>query len=108
MKRLIDFDFSKWGQDGINVEVNGSKVAELHKHNTAKDVYFGHYGGFQIFCLYSNNFIMYQEIKPREFWINEYEDRVGMPYESKSDANENKAKGFKRQIKVREVLDDEQ
>lgn len=32
MKKEITFDFAKWGQEGISVEINGAKIVALHKH----------------------------------------------------------------------------
>lgn len=113
MKKQIEFDFAKWGQEGISVAVNGCKIATLHKHTSIPDCYYGHYEkSINTFSLYGNNFTMFQEVKPREFWINLYSNGCKSIHSCTEEANE-LAKNVQinhthltiETIKVREVLD---
>ena len=103
MKTEIEFDFNRFGEDGISVEVNGAKIATLHKHTLIPDAYYGIYdsSSFNAFCLYGNNFKMFHEVKPREIWLNG-EIKRGFCYSSKEDAINN---GALNAIKFVEVLD---
>ena len=51
---------------------------------------------------------MYQEIKPREIWVNEYPQWLGKAYKEKDEAESRKSNNYIKTIKFREVLDDEQ
>ena len=110
-KQKIPFDFSKFGQEGISVDYLEESVIALHKHPNEEDLY---YGIFENGCFIGlpNELKMYQEIKPREIWVNEYTNGLSatcMWYDSEKEAAECKsATHYVKSIKFREVLDDEQ
>lgn len=109
MKKQIDFDFEKFGQKGVTAFIDGVEIETIHKFPVGyPDRYYGIDVRGMTYDRHKSRIKMYQEIKPREWWLNEYENRVGQPYDSQSEGYKNRAGGFKRQIKVREVLDDEQ
>ena len=111
MKKVkIDFDFSKWGQEGISVYHYNTKVLTLHKHfNPDEDYYYG-ISETNLFGTSSKHLYMYQEIKPREIWVNEYPNnlRAYVFWDTKEDA-ETKLLNYTtplKTIKFREVLDE--
>lgn len=116
MKKVkIDFDFSKWGQRDVDTTLKGHTIQTLHKHPNAKvnECFYGIDGFGHAFKTYLNSgeLEMYQEIKPREIWVNEYQT-IGCTnsciYQSEEEAIKNKSRNYIRTIKFREVLDDEQ
>lgn len=111
MKKVkIDFDFSKWGQKGISVMSGKYRMLTLHKHPIVERDYYG----MDYDCDFhtGDGFIMYQEVEPREVWINEFEYGLSNVYwfsRTLEEALESKIlNGYKRTVKFREVLDDEQ
>lgn len=114
-KQKIDFDFSKWGQEGISVEYKGNRVQTLHQHpnENAYQYYYGVdcFNNFFVTYLSQLDLIMYQEIKPREIWVNEQEGggfHYSKVFSSKEGAESQKLPFVIRTVKFREVLDDEQ
>jgi len=107
MKKEIEFDFAKWGQEGISVEINGAKIATLHKHTLIPDAYYGIFdsSSFNTFCLYGNNFKMFEEVKPREFWVNiTNKDNIYI-YNDFASADAQCGDWTVETIKVREVIE---
>lgn len=109
-KQQIEFDFSKWGQEGISVQKDQCEVIQLHKHKIEGRVYGLVKVGFSfnIFECNEDKVIMYQEIIPREIWVNEYPTKLGRCYDTKELAENMKSLDYIRTIKFIEVLDDEQ
>lgn len=110
MKKVkIDFDFSKWGQEGISVYHYNTKVLTLHKHFNHGEYYYYGISETNLFGCASKHLFMYQEIKPREIWVNEYPTHLAeFVYTSKEQAVIGSADNTTKQIKFMEVLDDEQ
>lgn len=74
MKEQIEFDFSKWGQPGITVEIVNIKynIATLHQIPNNTDRFYGVYTNGQTFDWHKDFLFMYYEQIPREFYINVY------------------------------------
>lgn len=114
MKKVkIEFDFSKWGQEGISVQKDQCEVIQLHKHKIEGRVYGLVKVGFSfnIFECNEDKVIIYQEIKPREIWVNEQESagfHYSKVFSSKAEAESQKLPFVIRTVKFREVFDDEQ
>ena len=112
MKRQqIDFDFSKWGQEGISVILpSRNHAVTLHKSPLGDNSYYGISNDTYTFHVNVNNLKMYEEIKPREIWVNEYSTGFGIMHFTEKDAiqQRDKARTFVKLVKFREVLDDEQ
>lgn len=111
MKKQIEFDFFKWGQEGISVEIEGVKVLGLHQNPTNTYDYYGIDSKGLTFIRNKIELRMYQEIKPREIWVNEQEGGVfhySKVFSSKAEAESQKLPFVIRSVKFREVLDDEQ
>ena len=107
-KQQIEFDFSKWGQEGISVDdICGRLVIRLYE-NPIKDEFYGVAHDGSVFALPKQKFTMYQEVKPREIWVNEYYDFFGKGYHTKKEAMDRKASSCIRTIKFVEVIEDEQ
>lgn len=111
MKKVkIDFDFEKWGQEGISVIIQSEDIIKLHQ-NPIKNIWF--YGLFKngnnFVCLYTD-LTMYQEVKPREIWVNEFHDTLSAVIHTnkKSAISCKDFDGYNKSVKFREVLDDEQ
>lgn len=105
MKKEIDFDFTKWGQDGISVDDHmGRLIIKLHE-NPIKDEFYGISHDDCTFALPKNKFKMFEEVKPREFWVNVYKDSASYVHTSKEDAEISKFIDCIETIKVVEVLD---
>jgi hypothetical protein len=100
-KTEIDFDFAKWGQEGISVELNSSEVIKIHEYIDSAVLYGVNLKG--AFLDKKENFKMFEEVKPREFWVNVSQDEIKI-YESAKEAafflRENS-----QTIKVREVIE---
>jgi hypothetical protein len=112
MKREIEFNFAKWGQDGVVVQSeNGHFVFDMH-HNKISNYYYGYYENGDLFSTINTALRMYEEVKPREFWMNLYSNGMIAILDSKEQA-EDVGRSFvfvnpdKRveTIKVIEVLD---
>lgn len=107
-KQQIPFDFSKWGQDGITCVFEDSPILTLHLNLRNQLNYYGITESGTPFHTYVSSIKMYQEIKPREIWVNEYPRHFGNTYNTKEEAEKYKTSSCVRTIKFREVLDDEQ
>jgi hypothetical protein len=112
MKREIEFNFAKWGQDGVVVQSENSHfVAEMHL-NKISGTYYGYYENGMYFTTINTALRMYEEVKPREFWMNLYSNGLIAILDSKEQADDvgrsfvfvNPDKRVET-IKVREVLD---
>jgi hypothetical protein len=103
MKKQIEFDFAKWGQDGISVEWYGQKVLSMHINPTSSAYYYGMVNGTTCFNTTQSNLTMFEEVNPREFWVNVYNNGNGYCYNSQSIAKQALADNGQT-IKVREVL----
>ena len=104
MKKQIEFDFSKWGQEGISVETDTYNMATLHK-NPINNLYYGVDEDGDLNSGKATEFKMYEEVKPQEFWVNVYGDAYSYTfYHSKEQAQEYLAKGGKT-IKLVEVIE---
>jgi len=106
-KKQIPFNFELWEKEGISVDdIMGRLVIKLHE-NPIKDEFYGITHDGSTFALPVNKFIMYQEVKLREIWVNEFEGRIcGRKYYiSKEDARDNVGFIGTRQIKFIEVID---
>ena len=112
-KQQIEFDFSKWGQEGISVKLPSSNHAvTLHKSPLGDNSYYGISTDNYTFHISEKNIKMYQEAKPREIWVNEYPENktTNVFWDTKEEA-EPKLLNYAtpiRTIKFREVFDDEQ
>lgn len=104
--KKIEFDFSKWGQEGISVYNETDKMVTLHKNPISNDLYYGideegyTYSGLII------KFTMYEEVKPREIWVNEY--KTGLTSNVFHDTREKASKvqaNWLRQVKFIEVIE---
>ena len=104
--KQIEFDFSKWGQERIIVYNETDKMITLHKNPISSDLYYGvdeegyTYSGLII------KFTMYEEIKPREIWVNEFSSGTYLmkAYHTKAEAESNQT-GAIGQIKFIEVIE---
>lgn len=111
MKKQIEFDFEKWGQDGISVYIDDVQMATLHKNPFMLNSYYGisaKNGEDIMWCNNSTTYTikMYQEVKPREIWVNEYKNGLGsFSYLSKEDARKCSASNCIRQVKFIEVIE---
>ena len=82
MKKQIDFDFTK-----------------------SSNYYYGMVNGTTCFNVTKSYLTMYEEVKPREFWVNVYGDAYSkFCYDTKEQAQEYLAKGGKA-IKLVEVIE---
>ena len=109
-KQQIPFDFTKWGQEGISVESSDFIVHTLHLHPHNKDNCYGIAHNGDAFNFHVGWLRMYQEIKPREIWVNEYSTGFGIMHFTEEAAiqQRDKARTFVKLVKFREVLEDEQ
>tara|TARA_R110000868_G_scaffold23387_1_gene94392 strand:- start:430 stop:753 length:324 start_codon:yes stop_codon:yes gene_type:complete len=107
MKKQIDFDFSKWGQEGISVVIDGVPVAELHQ-NKIKGLIYGIDSIGLVFNRQGKDLKMFEEVKPREFWANVYRNRKPVfIHETKEDAAfaSSSSPDFVKIIKLVEVIE---
>lgn len=109
MKKEIEFDFAKWGQEGISVETNGTPVITLHVNPHCNSYFYGMLGPTYMFNNAISTFKMFEEVKPREFWVNEYEDgSFGQAWLDKEEADKSRIGGIDgvaKLIKLVEVID---
>jgi hypothetical protein len=106
IKRVkIPFNFELWGKENISVDdIMGRLVVKLHE-NPIKDEFYGIAHDGSTFALPVNKLTMYQEVKPREIWVNEYSDlRIGGAYSSIEKAKHCGPNAI-RQVKFIEVLE---
>lgn len=109
MKKQIEFDFSKWGQEGITVNSGESQMITLHQNPNHPTYYYGLDLSSNACSYHKSKLTMYQEVKPREIWVNEYKHKLGETcYSTIQGASKGSAVGCLRQVKFREVLDNEQ
>jgi hypothetical protein len=112
-KREIEFDFAKWGQDGVIILTDkGNEMLTFHKKPKSDSLFYGvdEYGYLQSGD--KTAFKMFEDIKPREFWMNLYSNGMIAILDSKEQADDvgrsfifvNPDKRVET-IKVREVLD---
>jgi hypothetical protein len=114
MKKEIEFDFAKWGQEGVfALNQNGNEVLNIIelKQPIKGWVFVVEINGESPMCINilgmnQNSGItikMFEEVKPREFWVNVSQDEIKI-YESAKEAafflRENS-----QTIKVREVIE---
>ena len=109
MKKQIEFDFSKWGQEGISVKTD-MEVLNLYKNDILNNFYYGIDINGVVFSLPEKHLKMYQETKPREIWVNEQQDAIfhySKVFASKKEAESQKLPFVIRTIKFREVEDEQ-
>lgn len=107
MKREIIFDFSKWGQEGISVETDTYNMVTLHK-NPINNLFYGVDEDGDLNSGKATEFKMYEEVKPREFWVNVYSDKTSQfIHFSKQEASIAKSDthNFVKTIKLVEVIE---
>lgn len=108
MKKRIEFDFSKWGQEWISVTIHSEDIIILHQNPINNNWFYGVYkNGMNFVCL-DTDLEMYQETKPREIWVNEYKDGYTTSHQTKENALRLAGADCLRTIKFREVEDGEQ
>lgn len=122
MKKEIEFDFAKWGQeDVIALDQDGNDVLNIIELKQPINgwVLIVEINGKSPMCINrigmnQNGGItikMFEEVKPREFWVNVYENgTIGPLWSCKKLANNRLLKddnmgGKGQTIKVMEVLD---
>lgn len=112
MKKEIDFDFEKFGQEGVEAFIDGVRILTTHKFPSGyPDRYYGIDVRGMTYDRHKSKLVMIEEIKPREIWVNEYPTtsyKNSCIYESKEAAFIGSGKTANIQTKFREVLDDEQ
>ena len=109
-KQQIDFDFEKFGQKDVTAFIDGVEIATMHKFPVGyPDRYYGIDVQGMTYDRHKSRIKMYEEIKPREIWVNKYKHKLGERcYTTLEKAIEGSAGGCIGQVKFREVLDDEQ
>jgi hypothetical protein len=103
MKKEIEFDFAKWGQEGISIYGDKTKMLTFHK-NPTNDLFYGVDEDGYLICDKQPEFKMFEEIKPREFWGNVYDNGNFVIHPTQERALQCLEKSGET-IKVREVLD---
>ena len=104
MRKRIEFDFNKWGQDGIEVEYKEYNIITLHSHPNAKSNTFYGISEMGFFDAKREQLVMYEDKKPREIWINEYPFEYRAFYISEKEAIEDTQEHFLKRSKFIEVL----
>lgn len=105
---VIDFDFSKFGQEDITCKSGGLYIHTLHEHPHNKDHYYGIAANGSEFRTHVNFITMYQEMKPREIWINEQENagfHYSKVFSSKAEAEAQKLPFVTRTLKFVEAIE---
>lgn len=124
MKKEIEFDFAKWGQEGvIALDQNGNDVLNIWKLAKPKNewIYLIEVNNNEM-PFFLNKFgknehaetkiKMFEEVKPREFWVNVYESgsmwvhnthEIAIKQFENTIVNTPHSKG--QTIKVREVIE---
>lgn len=80
MKRKIEFNFSKWGKEGVTVEPSWPEKAyavSVHVNPVNGQIY-GVFNNGSLFVSNEDDLVMYEEVKPREIWVNEYPQPIGI------------------------------
>lgn len=105
MKKQIEFDFAKWGQEGISVfdKDNNISVCTLHTSPFVLNTYYGLLDNERPYHLSGTDLTMFEEVKPREFWVNITPKGYLYLYNDSKTAEENSV-NYGKTIKVREVL----
>jgi len=101
MKKEIIFDFAKWGQEGISVNVNGQEVLTIHKNPHCPDYFYGMMGPTLMFNNVIQAFTMFEEVKTREFWVNVYNG--GQMYHIRGTKEEADFAGINNRIALKRV-----
>ena len=103
MKKEIEFDFAKWGQEGISVIIQTKSIITLYQNSVITNRFYGLFEDGGAFVALDLDIHMFEEFKPREFWVNVSQDEIKI-YESAKEAafflRENS-----QTIKVREVIE---
>jgi hypothetical protein len=87
MKKQIDFDFTKWGQEGVSVECYKEEILSLHINPKSSNYYYGMVNGTTCFNVTKSYLTMYEEVKPREFWVIMYGNKSSrLFYDTKEQA----------------------
>jgi len=92
MKKQIEFDFAKWGQKGISIKYNKIHDVSAIMKSSIQYLYVIEYIGYfslgkkNLACADRCDLVMYEEVKPREFWVNVYEDGFSFLYDRKAEA----------------------
>jgi len=115
MKKEIEFDFAKWGQEGITASTEmGDNVLNIIKLKYPRN---GYTYIVEIECktpflikednsnLMYGKITMFEEVKPREFWVNISKKGNVYIYKDGIEAGASTGAWDTETIKVREVLD---
>lgn len=107
MKKEITFDFAKWGQEGISVidKDNNIDVCTLHKSPFVLNTYYGLLDNESTYHLSVTDLTMFEEVKPREFWVNVTGKGDIYIYKDFASADSQCGDWTTETIKVREVLE---
>jgi hypothetical protein len=110
MKKQIEFDFEKFGQENVTAFIDGVEILTVHKFPSSyPDRYYGLDVKGMTYDRHKSKLVMVQKIKPREIWLNEYPDGfIGSAHLSKEKAINFKLSTCIATIKFIEVLDNEQ
>jgi len=71
-RKSIPFNFELWGQEDIKIYDEDNEVLLIHLHPSTKSYYGVYKDGTNFFGCIEDSLTMYQEVKPREIWVNEY------------------------------------
>ena len=102
-KTEIDFDFAKWGQEGISVIIQTKSIITLYQNSVITNRFYGLFEDGGAFVALDLDIHMFEEVKPREFWVNIRQDEITI-YKTKKES-EFFLRENSQTIKVREVLD---
>lgn len=91
MKKQIDFDFAKWGQEGISIKYNKIHDVVAIMKSTLQFTYVIEHridNSLGVKAIHTDkcDLTMFEEVKPREFWVNVYGDGFSFLYDTKSEA----------------------
>ncbi len=106
-KTEIDFDFAKWGQEGISVIIQTKSIITLYQNSVITNRFYGLFEDGGAFVALDLDIHMFEEVKPREFWVNEYDDgSFGVARISKEEAESRRViGGDTKLIKLVEVIE---
>jgi len=109
-KKQIPFNFELWGTERISVTESDLEILTVHL-NPLNNAYYGLCkNGASFWNLSKRDLIMYQEVKPREVWMNESTEfglNISSVYFSKENAKANE-RYKSRQVKFIEVINEEE